>query len=98
MIRLVVTAAFALLFTAVTMRLVPGGFDASLIAAFLLTLLLWWQVLRQLRRGVGLFQPASGVPSLHARSSAELYAASRRRRSVRPFFRMCELTNPPVWL
>ena len=55
MIGLVITFAFAVLFTGVTIRLAFGGlFDAPVIFAAIITLFMWVQVYRRLRRGVGI--------------------------------------------
>jgi hypothetical protein len=54
MIGLAVSFVFALLFTGITIRLAFGGFDASVVVALGMTLALWWQVFRRLKRGVGL--------------------------------------------
>lgn len=54
MIRSLVLLAFALLFTFITGRLAFGGFDVSLVFAAVITVVLWWQVLRRVS-GKGLW-------------------------------------------
>ena len=50
MYRFVVTLGFALLFTAITVRLAFGGIDASFVVAALMALVMWALALRAWQR------------------------------------------------